>query len=107
MSEWRWRATTALILCLAAISAGAARAESGRTADIIVECAQCHGADGIAIRAGAPNLAGKSKAALLAQLRAFRAGRRAQHPEMRKMSRDLTRRELAAIASHFARMPPQ
>lgn len=84
----------------AALAAGSARVR-----DIIVECAQCHGADGISIAAGAPDLAGASEAALRSQLRSFRAGRRAQHPEMRKMSRDLTRRELTAIARHYARMP--
>lgn len=82
-----------------------AAAQSPRVADIIVECAQCHGADGVSIRAGAPDLAGRPEDALMTQLRAFRAGRRAQHPEMRKMSRELTRRELRAIARHYARMP--
>jgi cytochrome c553 len=100
-------AATLALSAAAAALASSAHAESARVRDIVVECAQCHGADRISIRAGAPDLAGRPEDALMTQLRAFRAGRRAQHPEMRKMSRELTRRELRAIARHYARMPAQ
>jgi cytochrome c553 len=39
-------------------------------------CASCHGADGIAVEATAPNLAGESAIYLDTQLKAFRSGKR-------------------------------
>lgn len=96
-----------IFACVALLaSASAALAgESARVRDIVVECAQCHGADGVSIRPGAPDLAGKPVDYLLTQLKAFRDGRRPEHTAMRGMRRDLSRAELHAIATHFARLP--
>lgn len=92
------------VVFLASASAAVA-GESPRVRDIVVECAQCHGADGVSIRPGVPDLAGKTVKHLLAQLKAFRDGQRPEHAAMRGMRRDLTGAELRAIATHFARLP--
>ena len=98
-------AATLALSAAAAALASSAHAESARVRDIVVECAQCHGADGVSIRPGVPDLAGKTVKHLLAQLKAFRDGQRPEHAAMRGMRRDLTGAELRAIATHFARLP--
>ena len=72
--------------------------------DVIVQCAACHGADGIAKSADVPHLAGQQELYLLNQIKAFRSGKR-PHKEMRYMSRQLTEAEMAEIARHYAQMP--
>lgn len=72
--------------------------------DVIVQCAACHGADGIARSADVPHLAGQHELYLLNQIKAFRSGRRT-HKEMRFMSRQLTQAEMAEIARHYSQMP--
>jgi cytochrome c553 len=91
-------AISLLWLCVA----GLARAEN--LGDVIVQCAACHGADGIAKSADVPHLAGQQELYLLNQIKAFRSGKR-PHREMRYMSRQLTQAEMAEIARHYARMP--
>lgn len=83
-------------------AAGPAHAEN--LGDVIVQCAACHGADGIAKSADVPHLAGQQELYLLNQIKAFRSGKR-PHREMRYMSRQLTLAEMAEIARHYARMP--
>ncbi|MBO9455139.1 cytochrome c4 [Paracoccus sp. R12_1] len=45
-------------------------------ADAPQECVSCHGADGMAVIDGAPNLAGENSTYLLAQVKAFQRGDR-------------------------------
>jgi cytochrome c553 len=74
--------------------------------ELISGCVPCHGADGIARFGEAPNLAGQNEPYLLNQLRAFHSGKRA-HKEMRYMSRNMTEKEMEAIAAYFSSLPPR
>lgn len=100
------RAIARVFLVSIAVAAGSAASagEKPSLGDVIVQCAACHGADGIAKSADVPHLAGQQELYLLNQIKAFRSGRR-PHKEMRFMSRLLTEAEMAAIARHYASMP--
>ncbi|WP_292530362.1 cytochrome c [Methylocystis sp.] len=87
-------------LCLLYASGG----HAGDLSDVIVQCAACHGADGIAKSADVPHLAGQHELYLFNQIKAFRSGRR-PHEEMRYMSRQLSEAEMREIARHYAAMP--
>jgi cytochrome c553 len=73
---------------------------------LISGCAPCHGADGIAKFGEVPNLAGQNELYLLKQLHAFHDGKRV-HKEMRYMSRNMTEKEMEAIAHYFSSLPPR
>ncbi len=88
-----------LLLVPSATSAGA-----GDLSDVIVQCAACHGADGIAKSADVPHLAGQHELYLFNQIKAFRSSKR-PHEEMRYMSRQLSEAEMREIARHYAAMP--
>ena len=63
-------------------------------------CAACHGADGIATVAEAPNLAGESNIYIDTQLKAFRSGRR-ESEIMSPIAADLTDAEIRAAADWY------
>ncbi len=88
----------------AACGSAAVAQEKLDLSDVIVQCAACHGADGIAKSADAPHLAGQHELYLFNQIRAFRSGKR-PHKEMRYMSRQLSDAEMREIARHYATMP--
>lgn len=97
-----------ILICLfaatAAFLASRAACAEERLSDVIVQCAACHGADGIARSADVPHLAGQHELYLFNQLKAFRTGKR-PHKEMRYMSRQISDAEMEAIARHYANMP--
>lgn len=88
----------------AACGSAAVAKEKPVLADVIVQCAACHGADGIAKSADVPHLAGQHELYLFNQIKAFRSGKR-PHKEMRYMSRQLSDDEMRGIARHYATMP--
>jgi cytochrome c553 len=61
---------------------------------------------GIAKFGSVPNLAGQNAPYLINQLRAFHTGKSALK-EMRYMSRNLTEKEMEAIAAYFSSLPPK
>jgi cytochrome c553 len=73
-------------------------------AEVIAQCAACHGPDGIARSADAPNLAGQHELYLYIQLKAFADGKR-PHKEMRFMSRQLSDAEMREIAHYYEQLP--
>jgi cytochrome c553 len=75
-------------------------------ADIVQQCAPCHGRDGIAREAEVPHLAGQNDVYLFNQMQAFRSGAR-RHPEMREITRHLNRAQIEALAAYFAALPPR
>lgn len=81
---------------------------SAQTIDrqLIAGCIPCHSADGISRFGEVPNLAGQNEPYLLNQLRAFHSGKR-PHKQMQYMSRDLTEKEMEAIADYFSHLPPR
>ena len=66
-------------------------------------CANCHGLDGIAVAANAPNLAGENASYIKAQLRAFREGKR-QHHQMSLIAAGLSDQDIADLALWFSRI---
>lgn len=64
-------------------------------------CVACHGADGLAQRPDAPNLAGETNIYIDTQLKAFRSGRRV-HEVMTPIAQDLTDEDIRAVADWYA-----
>lgn len=91
-----------LALCLAATPAAAI--DKTATQDLMVQCAACHGADGIARASDVPDLAGQHDVYLYNQMKAFKAGRR-KHKEMQYLGRHMTDAEMQAIAEYYSSLP--
>lgn len=70
----------------------------------IAACQGCHGMDGIATLAAAPNLAGQKASYLEAQLRAFRAKDR-KNELMSAIAAQLGDNEIKALAAYWAGRP--
>jgi cytochrome c553 len=69
-------------------------------------CAACHGADGMATMAGAPNLAGQKQDYLREALRQYRDGRR-DVAVMRAATGPLSDAELDQLAAYFSALTPR
>lgn len=97
----------ALFLSLAAAGpAAGAGVSKTEVQDLMVQCAACHGADGIAREREVPDLAGQHDLYLYNQLKAFKSGKR-PHKEMRYMGRHMSDQEMQAIAEYYAGLPKQ
>ncbi|WP_245848453.1 c-type cytochrome [Actibacterium ureilyticum] len=64
-------------------------------------CADCHGADGIALFEDAPNLAGETTIYIDTQLKAFRTGKR-HHEIMSEIASQLSDADIRAAADWYA-----
>ena len=67
------------------------------------QCANCHGADGIAVAANAPNLAGENATYVAAQLKAFRGGER-RHHQMNLIASGLSDDDISDLALWFSKI---
>jgi cytochrome c553 len=76
----------------------------GNAASGVPACAGCHGPAGAGIPAQYPRLAGQYADYLIAQLKAFKEGGRANDPNgmMRAVSARLTEQEIRAVAEYAA-----
>ncbi len=63
-------------------------------------CASCHGANGMGLPKQFPRLSGQHTDYVLAQMKAFRTGERANAPMMTAISVKLTDQEMAAVADY-------
>lgn len=90
------------LLLAAALPTTSAVAEPRQS--IVMQCAACHGEEGIARDIELPHLAGQNERYLYNQMMAFRSGKR-PHKEMRFMARDMTVREIEALAAYYASLP--
>jgi len=74
----------------------------GITAKNVAACTACHGPNGAGVPAQFPRLGGQFSEYTAAQLRAFRAGDRANDPNrtMRAIAEKLSDREIAAVAEY-------
>jgi cytochrome c553 len=70
----------------------------------VAACGACHGPDGAGVPAQFPRLAGQFSEYTSAQLKAFRAGERANDPNrtMRAIAEKLSDREIAAVAEYIS-----
>jgi cytochrome c553 len=80
-----------------AMAAGDAAAGKAKSA----VCAGCHGANGISAAPIYPNLAGQKEAYLVAQLKAFRDGTRA-NAIMAPMAKPLSDADIDNLAAYYA-----
>lgn len=83
--------------------ASAIDAERGRQKAAV--CVACHGADGIAVIAEYPNLAGQKVKYLQLAIKAYRDGER-RHAVMSPMAAGLSEQDIADIAAFYASLPP-
>ncbi len=106
------RASTPLVMVLAALAsstawsqsaAPAANLEAGRTRATAV-CAACHGANGVSVTDTIPNLAGQKSAYLEAQLRALKAGTR-RNAVMGAIASQLSPEDITNVAAYFSSLP--
>jgi cytochrome c553 len=88
---------------LAALLAGSqsAQAQPASAPPLVLECAPCHGFDGIGQDDGIPNLAGQHRTYPERQVLAFRSGAR-RHPEMNFFARQASQDELTTILGYYA-----
>ena len=99
-------ATAALAACFAFPFAARDTAEAqgdakaGRTKAESV-CSVCHGVDGLAKIAEAPNLAGQNEGYLIAQLQAFKAGDR-KNEMMSVVIQDLSDSDIENLAAYYS-----
>ncbi|MGH6629905.1 MAG: c-type cytochrome [Burkholderiales bacterium] len=86
------------------VKLGQAIYRGGILAKNVAACTACHGPNGSGIPAQFPRLAGQFAEYTSAQLRAFRAGERANDPNrmMRSVAERLSDREIAAVAEYIA-----
>lgn len=92
-------------LTIAAVALALSAFEANAQVPAAVEaCAACHGANGISVADGVPNLAGQKAAYIAAQLKAFRSGSRA-NDIMKALASQLDDAAIDALAAHFAAMP--
>lgn len=77
---------------------------AGNPSNSVAACAGCHSPNGAGIPAQYPRLAGQHADYIAAQLKAFRAGDRANDPNemMRATAVKLTDREIAALAEYIS-----
>ena len=85
-----------------ALTAGAdaVAAEQNLGRDVAANCASCHGTDGRS-RGGMPSLAGKDKAYIVQQMKAFRDGTRSS-TVMQQLAKGYTDAQIEAAAAYFA-----
>ncbi|MBT8436767.1 MAG: cytochrome c [Gammaproteobacteria bacterium] len=90
-------AATLLSVNAATVFAGDAAAGKNKSAT----CAACHGANGISPNDIWPNLAGQKEGYLMAQMKAFRDGKRAD-PMMAPMAGPLSDADIADLAAYYS-----
>jgi cytochrome c553 len=76
----------------------------GIAAKQVAACTACHGPSGAGVPAQFPRIAGQFSEYISAQLKAFRAGERANDPNraMRAVAERLSDREIAALAEYIS-----
>jgi cytochrome c553 len=98
--------TTRLIFALVSVlmlAAGAAQAggDAARGAELAVDCADCHGEDGMGDEDN-PKLAGMDEAEQIAALKAFASGERVDELEMMgDIASELSEQDMADLAAHY------
>jgi cytochrome c553 len=83
------------------LAAAASCAEAAAPDKVRSLCQNCHGENGVAVQAGAANLAGQQKEYLTRQLRAFRSGSR-QDPQMNTVAKPLTDADIEGLAEWYS-----
>ncbi|MEO5696468.1 MAG: cytochrome c [Burkholderiaceae bacterium] len=98
MTDWR---LALLVAALAAAALPSAAADVAVGRQKAQACAVCHGTLGLSSAPETPNLAGQPERYLVAQLQAYRSGKR-QHEVMSIMAKPLSDADIDALAAWFA-----
>ncbi|HQR57394.1 MAG TPA: cytochrome P460 family protein [Burkholderiaceae bacterium] len=91
------------LACAAVTIAQAADIEAGKV-KVQTVCAACHGANGVSVSDGIPNLAAQKARYIEAQLGAFKDGSR-KNPLMSAIAAQLSKDDIANVAAYFAAQP--
>lgn len=99
----------ATVLAALALLAGSAHAQSADSSArngryVAANCANCHGTNGVA-QGAMPSIAGKQKAYIVEQMKAFRDGKRSA-TIMHQLAKGYTDQQIELIADHFSRQTP-
>lgn len=97
------KAIASLALLVAVASAQAADIEAGKE-KVLTVCAACHGANGISVSDGVPNLAAQKTRYIEGQLAAFKDGVR-KNALMSVIAAQLSKDDIANVAAFFAAQP--
>lgn len=89
----------AIVFITPVIPASAGDISAGRRK--AMQCAVCHGQNGIAVNPEAPNLAGEAAVYVERQLKAFRSGER-KNEQMSIMAKELSDQDIADLAAWYA-----
>lgn len=93
-----------LMLAAGGVQAGG---DAARGAELAVDCADCHGDDGLGDE-DFPTLVGLEKEYLVAQMMAFQSGERVDEDEMMAdYVADLSEQGMTDIAAYFATLPAE
>lgn len=95
---------SAVLFFVGATAAMAAPPDAKAGAHISMQCAACHGSDGISVDTSIPNLAGQHYVYLVQQLDAFKRGSR-NGPLMNEMARTLTEEQIQDISAYYSNVP--
>lgn len=85
----------------ALIEAGKAIYRGGIASKGLPACMSCHSPNGAGIPSQYPRLAGQHASYIVAQLKAFRTGERANHPNMLPIAERMTDKEIQAVAEYI------
>ena len=92
----------ALFILLMAGGTVRAGGDAARGQELAVDCADCHGADGMGDDEP-PRLAGLEEAYLVEQLQAFKSGERADEEELMLIyTEDLSDQDMADLAAYYS-----
>lgn len=105
VSTW-WRSLAFGLATVAVCASSSALAQSMPYAEKLQLCGVCHGEDGNSKMENIPSLAGQPEFFVLNQLFLMREGVR-KIDAMAPLVKDLKDEELAALATHFNKLPPK
>ncbi len=93
-----------LMLAVGSVQAGG---DAARGAELAVDCADCHGDDGLGDE-DTPALAGMDEAAQVKELKAFKSGERVDEDEMMfDYVEELSDQDMADLAAYFHSLPAE
>ncbi len=89
-----WLVTAALLF-----GSTASSVQGAETTEIIRNCSECHGTDGLGFKPGVPHINGQQEHLLTNMINAFQQGKRSTKV---KDHRDIPAADTAALAKHYA-----
>jgi cytochrome c553 len=104
-NSFRWPIPCCVAAAIVYACLSPAIAQAPRPPAIVSVCTPCHGIGGTGGDVEKPNLAGQKSIYIRKQLMAFRSGKR-KHPDMQKIARGLTDREINQLVMYYSTLVP-